>query len=215
MAEYIPEDLFVGEPVLTARWRLHHRALPLKNRHLRAFTKSGVSNGLASWARQHIEWTLAEGTGEYPDGVLALAVDAEGRAVMAAEPYEPLPALTAAELLEHVGGMEGQPVEGEVAWVARDGGLIALTDAEKPLSGANSLVVDLAETLRMPLSYQARAAYEPAAGDEVFLVSDEHGVVAAKDGAGSVAARFAAYYEKLVGMAKPDKHDCANLGILG
>ena len=95
---------------MTARWRLHCRALPLKNRHLRAFTQSGVSNGLASWARQHIEWTLAEGTAEHPDGVLELVVDDQGRAVMSARAYEPLPAMDAAALLERVGGQAPQPV---------------------------------------------------------------------------------------------------------
>lgn len=218
MADFIPEDLFAGEPVLTARWRLRNRALPLKNRHLRAFGLSGVSNGLASWARQHIEWTLAEGTAQQPNGVLVIAVDEQGRAVMSAEAFEPLPALAASDLLERVEPQREQPFEGEVVWVARDGGLIALTDEAKPLSGANSLVADLAKTLRMPVSFAPRAAGEafaPAPGDEVMLVSDEHGVVGASDASGAVVERFKAYYERLAGMAKPDDYDRANLGIIG
>lgn len=217
MADFIPEDLFTGEPVLTARWRLRNRALPLKNRHLRTFSQSGVSNGLASWARQHIEWTLAEGTAQYPDGVLVIAVDDQGRAVMSAEPFEPLPALNARDLLEHVREQREQPFEGEVVWVARAGGLIALTDAAKPLSGANSLVADLAKTLRMPVTFVSADGepFAPADGDEVMLVSDEQGVVGACDASGATVAQFKAYYDRLAGMAKPDVYDRANLGIVG
>ena len=59
MSEFIPEDLVAGEPVISVRWRLHKCALPLKSRHLHAFESRGLAAGLKSWARQHIEWTLA------------------------------------------------------------------------------------------------------------------------------------------------------------
>lgn len=216
MAESIPEDLFVGEPVLTARWRLHRRALPLMNRHLRAFGLSGVSGGLASWARQHIEWTLAEGSGEHPDGVLVLKVDAEGRAAMSVEEYAPLGALGADELAARARAADGQPVAGEVAWAARADGLVAFTDGTRPLSGANSLVADLARTLGTPLEFAGRPP-EPGErlGDEAFLVSDEHGVVPSSDLAGPAGERYRAYYEKLLAQARPDQYDRANLGISG
>lgn len=216
MSEFIPEDLFVGEPVFTMRWRLHNRALPLKNRHLRAFTQAGVSNGLASWARQHIEWTLAEGAGEHPDGVLSLAVDDQGRAVMAIEAYEPLPELSVRELCERARAVGDSPVEGEVVWIAHEGGFDALTDEGKPLSGANSLVADLARTLGKTVSFDPeRLAGDLvlADGDEVLLVSDEHGVVGASDASGALAVQFRAYYERLVALTKPDDFDRANLGM--
>lgn len=221
VSEFIPEDLFVDDPVFSVRWRLQNRALPLKNRHLRAFSESGVSRALASWARQHIEWTLAEGTAQAPNGVLILAVDDQGRAVMAAEPYEPLAPLCAADLVERTSTQRDQPMEGEVVWIARADGseLVALTSEDKPLSGTNSLVVDLAKTLGTPIRFVSRDAegngllsgIDPS--DEVFLVSDEHGVQAASDHAGPTSERFTAYYARLVGLAKPDAHDCMNLGI--
>lgn len=220
MSEYIPEDLFVGDPVLTVRWRLRNRALPLKNRHLRAFTQSGVSNGLASWARQHIEWTLAEGTGSHPDGVLVLSVDAEGRAVMESAAYEPLAPLDSRAMFERCAPGRGQAVECEVVWAVRSGRMTAFTDAQKPLSGANSLVCDLARTLGTQVEF---AACPPncnvdellAGADEVMLVSDEHGVVGASDASGEAAVRFKAYYDRLAALAKPDAFDRANLGIVG
>jgi len=220
MSEFIPEDLFVDEPIFTVRWRLHCRALPLKNRHLRAFEQRNVGNGLASWARQHIEWTLAEGTAKHPDGVLVLAVDEQGRAVMSAEAYEPLAATGVSDLLERVAGQEEQPVEGEVVWVFRDGAFTVLADGAKPLSGVNSLVADLAKTLGKPVAFVPRAEVAPefwqlAAGDEVMLVSDEHGVVGAAGASGEVTAQFAAYYARIVGITRPDVYDRANLGIIG
>lgn len=216
MSEFIPEDLFVGEPVLTMRWRLHNRALPLKNRHLRAFTQAGVSNGLASWARQHIEWTLAEGVGEFPDGVLTLAVDDQGRALMGVEAYAPLPDMAARKLLDRARTADGQPVAGEVAWVVRADGFTALTDEAKPLSGANSLVADLAKTLGKQVAFDPRELADGptlAEGDELLLVSDEHGVVGASDAPGAAAPQFKAYYDRLVSLAKPDAFDRANLGM--
>lgn len=216
MSEFIPEDLFVDEPIFTVRWRLHCRALPLKNRHLRAFEQRNVGNGLSSWARQHIEWTLAEGTAQHPNGVLVLAVDEQGRAVMSAEAYEPLAKAAVADLLERVAAQQDQPVEGEVVWVYRDGAFTVLSDAAKPLSGVNSLIADLAKTLGKPLAHAPHGAVGSLGeGDEVMLVSDEHGVVGASDASGAVAAQFAAYYERLVGITRPDVYDRANLGIIG
>ena len=210
MAESIPEDLITGTPVLEARWRLQNGALPLKNRHMRALQACGLGIGLMSWARQHIEWTLTEGTVELPDGVLVLDVDGEGRAVMNAEPYEPLPALSAALLLERAKGQEDRPVESEVVWVVRSGRLSALTPADKPLSGTNSLVCDLARTLHLEPDFEGHpepadvlASLAPA--DECMLVSDEHGVVAAADHDGPVAANFVGYYARLLSTTKPDR----------
>ena len=176
-----------------------------------------MSNGLASWARQHIEWTLAEGVGKCPDGVLTLAVDDQGRALMGAEAYEPLPSLTARGLFERVRAAGECPIEGEVVWIAHADGFTAFTSESKPLSGANSLVADLARTLGKPVSFDARGPEADVAlveGSEVLLVSDEHGVVGASDASGATAAQFKAYYERLVSLARPDAFDRANLGML-
>lgn len=214
---FIPEDLIGGAPVIEARWRLQNGALPLKNRHLRALRARGVSKGLDSWARQHIEWTLAEGSLAEPDGVLVIDVDGEGRAVMAVEPYEALPSLSAAMLLDRVGSTDEQDVEAEVLWVAHAGSLTAFTDPAKQASGVNSLVEDLAATTHMGVDHAGRreapqAVASLAPGDECFLVSDEHGVVASSDYAGPTAGRFAGYYEKLLGATHMSGIDAATFG---
>lgn len=210
MAESIPEDLFAGEPVIETRWRLQNGALPLKNRHLRALAARDVTSALVSWAHQHLEWTLAEGAMEQPDGVLVLDVDTEGRAVMSIAPFEPLPPLSAALLLDRVEGREADPVEDEVIWTCRDGRLYVLSDADKPRSGANSLAVDLARTLHLEPTFEghapvAEALSRLAPADELFLVSDEFGIVAAADHDGPMARELASCYAKLLAAAKPDR----------
>ena len=108
------EDFTLGRPALVCRWRLADRALPLENRHLRALggrTVDGtpVSTQLVAWAKQHIEWTLSDGAARYPDGVLMVIVDEEGRAAMSVGPYEPLAVTTTSALAERAlhAGSEG------------------------------------------------------------------------------------------------------------
>ena len=89
------EGFELKKPVLVCRWRLSHRRLPLKNRHMRALlarTVNGrpVDQPLAAWVKQHIEWTLDKGASEHPDGVLLFVIDAEGQAAMAVGPYASL-----------------------------------------------------------------------------------------------------------------------------
>ena len=77
----------LGKPELVCRWRLAGARLPLENRHLRALGRRHVNSGemdkaLVAWAKQHIEWTLADGGALHPDGVLMLIVDESGRAAM-------------------------------------------------------------------------------------------------------------------------------------
>ena len=90
-------DFKLGTPALVCRWRLASGRLPLENRHLRALSRrvlddEPVSPQLIAWAKQHVEWTLREGSAENPNGVLMLIVDEEGQAAMTVGPYEPLAA---------------------------------------------------------------------------------------------------------------------------
>ena len=61
------QDFTLGRPVLVCRWRLASGKLPMENRHLRALSKRvvngrAVSTQLVAWAKQHIEWTLQDGS---------------------------------------------------------------------------------------------------------------------------------------------------------
>ena len=211
----IPEEFEVGTPVLVCRWRLQDGTLPIENRHMRALGRRQVlgkklTKQLLGWAKQHIEWTLADGTHDHPDGVLMLMVDAEGRAAMACGDYEPLADTTLAGLLARAeeGGREASEtdVAPETIWVGRGSGLaVGMAPGEHP-SGAASLVEDLAHTLGMPverdpelLARLADGAERPA---EAFLVSDEHGIVPASDASGSLAEKFAGGWERLLAHSR-------------
>jgi hypothetical protein len=77
----------------------------MENRHLRALSKrvvngQAVSTQLVAWAKQHIEWTLRDGSALNPDGVLMIVLDEKGQAAMTVGPYEPIDSPTAATLAD-------------------------------------------------------------------------------------------------------------------
>lgn len=207
----IPEEFEVGTPVLVCRWRLSAGDLPLLNRHMRALGKrsvlgKGLSKQLLGWAKQHIEWTLADGTAEHPDGVLMLMVDAEGRAAMAAGDYEPPADTSLAALVERAESASTEASQTDVApetlWVSRGSGLAVGMAPGEHMSGAASLVGDLAKTLGMPVERDPRLLQRLADGSErpaeAFLVSDEHGIVPASDCSGELAEKFAGGWDRLL-----------------
>lgn len=208
------EDFELGEPALVCRWRLAGGRLPLENRHLRALgarvvVGRAVSTQLISWAKQHIEWTLADGSAANPDGVLMLVMDAEGRAAMSVGPYAPLCRVDVAALAERAASAEREAAETGVApetlWAVRDGALVWGARDGAAAHGAASLVVDLARTLGIEVSRDEGLLSSVAAGDlpeQVFLCSDEHGVVPASDADGDLVERFAAGYAKLLSATK-------------
>ena len=213
-AEADSEGFELGKPVIVCRWRLASSTLPLANRHLRALSAREVEGGrvstqLIAWAKQHIEWTLDDGTRDNPDGVLLLVVDEEGRAAMSSGPYRPLPELTASALARRAldAAREGERtgVAPETLWIVRGGSLVAGIDEGARASGAAGLVADLAGTLGIPVAREddlARRVIDGVAtGDEAFLVSDEHGVVGASDAPGPTAERLAGAYRTLLERA--------------
>lgn len=199
----------LGEPALVCRWRLANRRLPLENRHLRALLARSVNGQqvtteLAAWAKQHLEWNLEQGALAQPDGVLMLVVDTRGRAAMSVGPYAELQdvSLEALARRAHAAATEAATtgVAPETLWVAREGAL--LWDPCGAPSGAASLMVQLAQTLGVPVAEReglAQAVLDgSAAFEECFLVSDEHGVVPARDAAGQLGTRFKDGYQRLL-----------------
>lgn len=201
----------LGNPALVCRWRLAGGHLPLENRHVRALlarTVAGkpVAQPLAAWAKQHIEWTLEPGTAEHPDGVLMLVVDERGRAAMTVGPYEAVADAHLAALVARAGRALDESsetgVDPETLWVVR-GEAIAYGAGRGPSdAGATSLVVQLAETMGLSVERKTDVrgllAPNPKPVDEVFLVSDEHGVVPAADADGPVGKRMAEGYGRLL-----------------
>lgn len=200
----------LGTPALVCRWRLAAGRLLLENRHMRALARRAVggvaiSPELVAWAKQHVEWTLAEGSHEHPDGVLMLIVDENGAAAMTVGPYEPLAETNERVLLARAQRaayeQDGTGIAPETIFAYVDGELMAGIAANVDKSAASSLVVQLAQTLGIATTYRPDLAALLAEGaieaDETFLASDEHGIVVSSDRMGERAARFAASYQRL------------------
>lgn len=203
----------LGTPALVCRWRLANRHLPLENRHLRALLArtvngSRVTPELAAWAKQHMEWTLEQGAAAHPDGTLMLVIDTQGRAAMTAGPYVPLGDTTTAGILARAEQAHSEAaatgVAPETLWVARGGQLLWDPGEGCSASGAASLVEQLAQTMGIEVQVCPglidAAREDTFARTEVFLVSDEHGVVPACDATGELGTRLAQGYERLLAV---------------
>ena len=209
------EGFELGTPALVCRWRLSGGTLPMANRHLRALAARSldgvpVSTQLIAWAKQHIEWTLADGTRRDPDGVLMLVVDDSGRAAMSCGPYEAPLATSVSSLAERARRSQVEATETGVApetlWLVRGDTLACGAGPDSTASGAASLIGDLAATLGIPVVREEGLVDSAVAGtatyDEAFLVSDEHGVVVAGDAPGEKSERFAGGYARLMEKAR-------------
>jgi hypothetical protein len=209
------EGFVLGKPALVCRWRLHDRRLPLENRHLRALSRrlvggQALSPEMVGWAKQHIEWTLDEGAAQHPDGVLMLIVDEERRAAMAVGEFEPLAHTSATNLAERaalsLAEARSTRVAPETLWLERDGELVVGIEQGTRPGGATDLILQLAETLGMPVARESDVAQGVLSGssryDECFLVSDEYGVVESRDAGGPRSRRFADSYQKLLDSTK-------------
>ena len=205
------EGFELGEPALVCRWRLANKRLPLENRHMRALlarTVNGapVSTELVAWAKQHIEWTLEQGAAEHPNGVLMLIVDKEGRAAMTVGPFAPLEDVSVMSLTHRAeraateAGKTG--VAPETLWVLSGDSLLWDPICRTGPSGAASLVSQLSQTLGMDVriwdGLVEAVANKAINYSEVFLVSDEHGIVPAIDAMGSFGKRIAQGYQRLL-----------------
>ena len=182
----------LGEPALVCRWRMAHKQVPMLNRHIRALSQRRVNGAaptseLISWAKQHIECSLADGAYEAVDGVLMIVIDVDGNAAMSVGEYEPLAdtsfAALAARAVEARREQGETGVAPELLCAVQGGSLVIGAGADEHLCGTGTLVQQLAEVKKREVSFEpglCEADAEDALG-AAFLVSDEHGVVAAGD----------------------------------
>ncbi|MDO5044321.1 MAG: hypothetical protein Q4E22_03360 [Coriobacteriia bacterium] len=196
-------EFSLGEAVLELRWRLAYGTLLLKNRHLRSLRALDLPDGLLSWAHQHIEWTLPEGSAYDPMGVLRLRIDDEFHAQMDIVAYEELQDTSLASLIKRVekpNPLAPKTIKAELLWAYANDEVLIPAEKDEVLSGANSLATDLFKTLKMPLSFKKAIDYELC--DEVFLVSDEFGFVSASDKSGALSEQLSERWEKLIRSAR-------------
>ncbi len=189
------DEFKLGEPVLVCRWRMRARTVPLLNRHMRALSQRRVADepvarGLISWAKQHVEWSLADDTTvEVPDeGVLMLVVDDAGRAAMSVGPYTPLEETSRAALAARActARIEAREtgVAPEVLCAATGEGLVVGAAADERLAGAVTLAVQLARTKGFAVSFDEGLAARALADADGALAAAQAGDAAADvDGA--------------------------------
>lgn len=183
-----PGSFDLNRPALVCRWRMAGKRVPLLNRHIRAFLHRRVmgdplSRNLASWAKQHIEWSIAEGDYEERDGVLMLVVDVNGNAAMSVGPYERLAdtSLAALAARARMAAIEEAEtgVAPEVLCRVMDSELVVFRGEGSEPSGMLTLVEQLADTRGLARTC-AGLTDAPQGEGAWFLVSDEHGIVAAE-----------------------------------
>ena len=205
------KDFELGMPSLVCRWRIYRRHLPLANRHLRSLLAREaqgrpVTKELVAWAKQHIEWTLEEGSAEHPNGVLMLMLDTQGRAAMTVGPFEPLADTRLDHLLHRAEKAQQEAARTHVApetlWVARNDTLLWDPGDRCVPSGSASLVAQLAQTMGLRVqTYQGLldgVATGAVVYDEAFFVSDEYGIVPVAERSGSHGVRMAQGYQRLI-----------------
>lgn len=180
------ERFQLDRPALVCRWRMHDRQVPLLNRHIRALSErivqgSPLTHNMLSWVKQHVEWSLAEGSYDDPDGVLMLVIDVNGNAAMTVGSYAPLSDVSASALGERACAARAERAETGVApevLCAVEGGALRVTAApDEHVCGAMTLVEQLAATCGHAVE---RGADPASLTGALLLVSDEHGVVPAE-----------------------------------
>ena len=162
-----------------------------------------LTHNMLSWAKQHVEWSLAEGDYTAHDGVLMLVIDINGNAAMTVGEYEPLADTSAKALRARSAEARSEADETGVApellAAVNNGELAFVAPADECLCGTATLIEQLAQTKGIPVT---RVDIPAQLKGALFLVSDEHGVVPAADAdaAESDAATVAFFvdgYEKL------------------
>lgn len=191
MSKSAEQEFRLGEPALVCRWRLAGRHVPLLNRHMRALSQRRVAGAplttnMLGWVKQHIEWSLAEDTTVAADGVLMIVVDVEGQAAMSSGAYEPLADTSAAALAARAAEARREAEETgiapEVLCAFEGSSLVVGAPAHERLCGTMTFVQQLAETRGCMVHFEPDTqALASGKMGVPFLVSDEHGVVAAAD----------------------------------
>ena len=198
------EGFTLDAPALVCRWRMHDKRVPLLNRHIRALSQRRVngeplSHNMLSWAKQHVEWSLAEGSYTDRDGVLMLVIDVNGNAAMTVGAYESLADTSLAALtvraVQARAEAEETGVAPELLGAVAAGRVIMATFPEEHVCGSATLVEQLTATrgIAVDRALDAECSVDDAADSlgafcealgpqaAFFLVSDEHGIVPAQE----------------------------------
>ncbi|MDR2957839.1 MAG: hypothetical protein LBU61_06670 [Coriobacteriales bacterium] len=167
---------------ITLRWRIHEGVLPLRQRHMRALNRLGLTEALIGWIHERLEWAMLNMLETSTEAVLVLSIDPAAEVRLSLEEVQPAPQLNTSDLCIKQGRVTGiysagQLLAGDV-WLAQDGQLLASTD--EVYTATSTLCQDLATTLgvRVLVEPQVLSAVQQAAGlGKAFLIVDEFGFI--------------------------------------
>ena len=163
---------------LEFRWRYTNKTIHLYERRLRSLAAFNVGPAVQAWVRSRLEWVRDNKFYEMPSGVIVLTIDPEGEVDIQQEELGETPQFTAAD--------EAQGT----LWVAKDGEVYT---AEPAKHAADTLVRDLCKTLGYELVDQPIDDEDV----EVFIVSDEFGIIACQGKEGPIVQKLTECFEKL------------------
>lgn len=199
---------------LHLRWRIANRALPLKERHLRALGAMGAASPLRAYLRTRLEWTLENLPYDMGDCVLCLDIASDDEVDMHLEPLCAAPELGLDDLCTDEGHISGVLASGSAlagtVWVERAGEITVVEASEGGkgslwasthtlVTASDTFARDLVQTLGYSVTVEPVDA-PTALGDRAnafFLVSDEFGCVPVGSQSGPALRRLAESFEKL------------------
>jgi hypothetical protein len=184
----------VTEP-FDVRWRLFDGTLPMRERHMRSLAAHGMGSPMQAWMRVRIEYMLENHAVENPDGVLHIVAGSDGSVKFSVEPLGETPRITEGDLVDGTtltcGNVPG------IVWVAQGDRLVAASE-DALVSAASTTLRDLALTLHYDVDTKpvtlAQAKDDYA---EIFVVSDEFGVLPVVGHEGEVGEKFAGLLARL------------------
>ncbi len=183
---------------ITFRWKYANKTIQLYERRLHSLRDFHVGPALQAWVRSRLEWVADNKLYELRNGVIVLSIDPEGDVDINLEEPVDAPVFTEDELVVENAKLKGMEVPGTL-WLARDKHLVALSEGDRLCHAADTLVRDLATTLKFTVDVHetADAALLEDAHLELFSVSDEFGVVPCQGHVGPVVRKMDACFTRL------------------
>lgn len=179
---------------LVFRWRYVDATIQLYERRLRSLASFNVGPAVQAWVRSRLEWMQDNKLSERPEGVLELTITPEGDVGMSMQEIAEPPAISSESLSwDGEGRLSGCSIEGSVWGVRPEGVRVWPGELRR---AADTFARDLLSTLGYTLLPEPLSE-DALDGGELFLVSDEFGVIPCEGREGPVGEKLASCFRKL------------------
>ena len=178
---------------LLFHWRYASRKIQLYERRLRSLAAFNVGPAVQAGVRSRLEWMQDNRLYEQPDGVLELSIDPEGDVAMRMLPVTPAPAFDEGSLSWEGDELAGCALEGTL-WVLREQRAhVVPADIRH---AADTFTRDLVTTLGATMD-ETPVTRGMLDGAEIFVISDEHGIVPCEGHDGTMTGKLSSCFDKL------------------